>query len=530
MMRNPFKRKPKPEMYTIDDVKRAINALSTSFSPRWDNMQTVSVGGSSFAPEYMFNFNMAYIRAKALELWWTSVHVRGAIEQKTNLTVNSGLRLQSSPVADVLGISPEKAREISRMIERDFGMWRLQNECSFDDMDNFNEIESLIKHSEEMFDEFFAIFRYSSRRDRINPLSIQIINPMLVVTPPNIQSSSIVGQCIDGIQYYKNKPTGFWVQHTDEDLKVKHEFIPFFNRQGMRVGVHSFEKKIAGQKRGIPNYASMSHEFERIMESLKNEMDTMSANSKIAGSIERDKPVMDTDKLKVLLSSAQQAPTQIMSSIDGKEENIDRKARVVMDGGGFWMQQLEEGERFNEFDTKRPNVNIQEFIRRHLDVAGPAVGLASEIWLMLFGHNYSASRGTVSINWKSFDKENFNMSSDFHKPALEAFAWGQVANGRWMLPGFEEKRTRAAYLNCQWFGQPEPSLNPYQELAAAKGRIDASLSNHERESQKLTGTSFDDNIERLNAENLKLAQNNISRDGFEMNLQAMEQGNTIANN
>jgi hypothetical protein len=54
----------------------------------------------------------------------------------------------------------------------------------------------------------------------------------------------------------------------------------------------------------------------------------------------------------------------------------------------------------------------------------------------------------------------------------------------------------------------KPSLNPLQEAKAAEVNILGGLSNRELESNKITGTSFDENIDRLSYENPKLKEVN----------------------
>ncbi|MCK5640767.1 MAG: hypothetical protein KAJ19_08215, partial [Gammaproteobacteria bacterium] len=55
---------------------------------------------------------------------------------------------------------------------------------------------------------------------------------------------------------------------------------------------------------------------------------------------------------------------------------------------------------------------------------------------------------------------------------------------------------------------PKPSLNPLQEARAAEIKVGGGFSNRELESQQLTGTSAEENAERLEQENGRLKNAN----------------------
>lgn len=491
-----FRKKKKPELENVDWEAVAQN-ITKMVAPTYTNVfgnDSSNTSGDFYNPTYLLGLNTEQMQRKALEICWKSVHARGAIKQKGVLTVNSGLRLQSSPARKTLGISPERAASVSEMIEEGFGLFWQQKEVSYDGMDNGPELEALARASYDLFGEVFAIFRYSPKSDRMNPLNIQVISPLSVKNPPSAKMN-----IKEGIKYKNGKPVSAFVETFSDTGVSKFEEIPFVGpKSGKRLMVHQFTKDTPEQKRGIPMFAPIFHELERIQAALRAEMDTMSTNSSVAGVIERELPVIDPEKIKQLIAGAGSVGGAGSVSLPSKtaDDNLADKKKVDVRGGGHILQNFEPGEKLKEFDTKRPNINIPDFILKEMDVIGPSIGLSREVWLMLFGKAYAASKGSIDLTWKALDQTNFHFSSGFNQLALEAFAGGEVAAGRFILPGWSDVRTRSAYMRTKWFGQAKPSLNPYQEANAAVLRKNENLSNDELESQMLTGTSHTDNVER----------------------------------
>jgi len=443
----------------------------------------VNIDGYSFDPSYLLGLNVHALQVRAHEIWWKSIHARGAIRQLNVLTVNSGLRLQSQPNKEILDITGDKAGDISNKIESIFGVWRNQKECSFDDTMNFNELESLAKYSWDIFGEFFAILRYSKNSNRFSPLNIQIINPLSVKSPPSIGNKKIK----DGIEYVANKPVAIYVEtYTKTGIEFKRILFKGA-KSGRQVILHGFASETPGQRRGTPKLAPVFHELERIQEALKFEIESMATNASIAIAVERTKPVVDPNKLKAAFSS-------------GRTDNIDpdtlNSTVIKTKSGGHVVQNGEPGETFKSFDTVRPNIDIPEFIRKEMDWIGPAIGLSSELWLMLFGKSYSASKGSIDLTFKSSEQDISKFSASFNQPIYKAVVSIEVACGNLFLTGWSNPRMQAGYLMSRWIGITKPSLNPYQEAKASSERIANKSSNRETESQITSGTSFEVNADR----------------------------------
>lgn len=439
-------------------------------------------GGTQYSPEYLLGLNVEQLQKKALQIWWESIHARGAVNQLNILTINTGARLQSLPARGVLGISIQESQEIASQIEAYFGLYRQQKRASHDGRFNFNELEIIGRKCYDVFGEVFGIIRYTD-----NGPTVQLINPLAVKSPA---IRPVNGDVIDrGIRFRGNKPLGFYVESI-KDGTTYFEYVPFVNTAGKRVGIHCADIQTPEQVRGMPRLAPVFHELKRILQGLKYELDSMATNATVAIVIQRDKPVTDANRIKEMFGAPRSeglAPTRV--------DEIDQGKVTTASGGMVW-QNLKEGEKPTTLDTSRPNINIPNFIDKEMEWIGPAIGIPATVWKMLFSSNYMASRGELELGWKSFEVEMYRFSTSFQQYFYEAVVGHMVAKGMIILSGWSDMWRRDAWLMAAWRGTPMPRLNPLQEEKAATERIRNFTSSREAESQKATGTSFENNMER----------------------------------
>lgn len=471
------------------------NAFRTQmFRAAFTYLNFVGMNEQVYKPEYLLGLDFQSLQNKALEVLWKSGHARSALRQINVLAMNCGLRLQSMPNKDVLGISSEKANNIANKLESIFSVVRAQRACSYEGTRTFNEQEILAFWSWLIFNESFAVMRYSRNIEDVVPVTIQIINPLLVQSPSASFVQDPDAEIIDGIELKNSVPVAFWVKTKNIGANSGFERISLKGASGKVHGIHTFKAEIPGQIRGNSRLAPLFHEFQRIIESMKYEMDSMALNSRIALVVERSETVNNPDKFRQIAQSGGD-----LSAIFSPPDAVDISKRSA-DTGGIVVQSGEKGETFKTLDTSRPNVNINEFIFGLMKAIGPSIGIPYELWLALFGKAYSASKGSIDLAYKSFDQEIYEFSTGFEQPYYEAIVSAYVGNGVITLPQWNVPLFRAAYLMTKWYGTPKPSLNPYQEEKAASERVNNWRSSNEREAQLSTGTSFDVIADRRESE------------------------------
>lgn len=464
-------------------------------------------GGNQYSPEYLLGLNVDQLQRKALQIWWDSVHARGAINQLNTLTTNTGLRVQSTPARAVLGLEIGDTQAVAAQIEGYFDLVRQQKRCSHDGRHTFNELEIIGRRCWDVFGEVFCILRY----DRLG-VNMQLVNPLAVKSPP-----SISGVTVDrGIRFSNGRPVGFYVE-TIEQGHQEYKYIPFVGAGGKRQGIHCADIQTPEQVRGLSRLAPSFHEFKRILQALKLELDTMTTHATVAMVITRDKPVMDENRLGKAfgaVSTTNAAPTST--------DQIDSD-RITTNTGGMVIQDFKPGEKIDTLDTNRPNVNIPVFIDKQMEWIGPAIGLPATIWKMLLNSNYMASRGEMEMAWKSFAVEVYRFSTSFEQEFYNAVVAHMVGTGRIVLLGWSDPEAKEAWLSAVWRGTPMPRLNPLQEEKATTERIKNFTSTRESESQKSTGTSFENNMERQLYEmrHMKALKQLYDENGLEFDAEGM---------
>lgn len=462
---------------------------------RTDRMLAEMLGSTNpnttkFSAEKFMRMDVRQLQRLAADTMWSSPHAKGALQQLSVLSMGSGLRLQSLPNRLILGLESKEAHELARQFEAYFDVVRHQVECSHDGTRTYNGVELQGFWSWLLWDEVFLIHRYKTNFE-VSPLSVEVVNPARVQTPPHAQGLP-QGHTIDqGIERNaQGKHVAFWLEVCKPGTStVEWERVPYYAPGGRRIGVHTFRTFIPGQIRGTTRFIAVFHEMQRIQEALQLEVDTMNTNARLAAVWERDQAVNNPNKMQDIVDAGGDL-SAIEEGLFGGGGNPG-VAPLMSDSGGIIIQSAEPGEKLTPFDSKRPNVNVNEFITGIMTWIGPAIGIPIELWRALFGKSYSASKGSIDLGYKSFEVEVFQYSSGSERHFYEAVVAGMVARGYVSLPLWGDPLMRAAYLRAQWSGPPKPALNPFQEEKAASERVLRNRSSNEREIQQASGTSFD---------------------------------------
>ncbi len=497
-------------------IDKAISKMKINFKPTY----YMPPGGTSnylhdnaLSDSYcnIRGYDHSYLQLKAREILWDSLQAKSIINRNAILTINSGLRLESQPEASILGITEEQKIIWSENIEARWRVWSKLKEVDYTERRNFAQLEILAFYSYIIYNEFFIILRYSEDQKKSNPLSIQIVPPHQVQTPPADFLIGKTNKVIDGIEINKKGvEIAIWIYDENEpEYKNKYKRIKVKNdKTGKRYVLHGLKSIDSGAYRGYPDLAEVYHQLKKIMLAERNELDTMAANASIAGAIERDKDVVQNDKLSGIGSPGWGSTEEERADNEADTERPKKFEERKIKSGGFWLQNLEPGEKLKEFDTKRPNVNITDFIDRIMNYLAPALGLSNSVVKMLFGQNYSASKGEMELTWYGIDYFISDFVPNFNQAIYESWADGEAAKGRINVSGWNDTTIRAAWLSATWNGLPIPSLNPLQEAKASTELIKEGLTNREHEAQKRTGTTYSQNVTRLKSENEKLAEAN----------------------
>jgi capsid protein len=129
-----------------------------------------------------------------------------------------------------------------------------------------------------------------------------------------------------------------------------------------------------------------------------------------------------------------------------------------------------------------------------------ATGIPLEVVLMRFSNNYSASRGTLILFWRTVMMWRDEWATDDGNPVFEMWLSEEIAAGRIQAPGFSDPRLRAAWLHCTWRGAPIPDIDPSKTAKARREYLSMALTTGEREARDLNGSDFESNKAQIEHE------------------------------
>jgi len=492
------------------DVMQKNTAAFYTTRQKFDNKTVVRT--AHYEPLNVADYSIAQEMAKKQAS--SSPKLRAALKFAQRIVFDA--KIQAYPNRYVLGLDAEAMQEWTSRTE---SLWNLEKDLKDWDesrVDSLPQIADLAFWMYRELNEFFCIIRYYSNDDtRITGVSLQLINPYQVQSPDFTGYYSYqIYDCastvlVNSARYLSNMPDGNYIDGGIEFSAKGEELaifiapdnigepwirIPVKTESGLTQIMHGFIKSSPGQKRGIPDGAYNWHEYAKINDLERFEMDSARTNSMIAGTVTSDSnatpgglnPMNDIGWKKL---EGEEAPSGYNPpQYDVREVN----------GAGFIVQNFTPGYKYNPLDTSRPNLNIPQFIDSRLEYMFPSdSGLSVVTVKQRFDGSYNASKGAIDLSWKN-GIEYFlkNFESDFYRPAYNAWLNAKIASGYVTAPGWQKRYNKIAWSDMQVITPPKPSLNPFAEAKASELNTKNLFSNAEREAQQISGTSAIDNAER----------------------------------
>jgi len=476
---------------------------ATASRTLWDGSK---FKGSLIYPS-AWDIDNATLRARSRIAYWDSPHGRAMLTRLVDNVVGTGLSLESSPVWSLIGGggTEEERHAKARDIELRFHLWAASHEPDAADFRSLYELQAAAFLNLLRDGESISVLRYSGDPGRMNPLSIQTIDPDQVGTPlEKIHEEAATARgnrIIDGVEVDKAlREIALFVAGDDPRSVTR---VPVMGGSGRRFVVHARITDTIGQVRGTPILAPLVHELQKLTDYTVAEIEAAVINAVLAVWIE---PSAD--------APASRALGGIALKNTGGTTTAETRSAPPRDAAftkpGVIIQNLKAGEKVQSFDTKRPNVNFAAFTDAVAGMASASLGIPLEVLKESFNANYSASRASLILFWNVVEKWRDIMGSQFLNLVFEAWLAEEVKAGRIPAPGFvgASPVIRRAWLNCSWLGASKPSIDPLKEANAARARIEDGATTREREALAYNGSDFAENAARLTIENVALAAAN----------------------
>ena len=452
--------------------------------------------------------NLKTLRDRAHDLAINSPVGSAAINTEATNVIGAGLKLFPRVNHNVLGLTPEKAREWSRQVKQEFELWANSAlACDFLRRNNFAELQRIAFMSYRVDGDCFCLFR---RRvpTSFNPYSLrlQLIDAQRVSNPiagnasfgalSEVEMKSVKGnnRIVNGIEVdSEGTQVAIWISNriwnepTTLNPELKWQRVRWYGRDtGERNLLHICADVRPDQFRGVPMLAPVIEALKQISRYADAEL--TSAIIKSFFSIFFVQPLKNMDFNQIVARSK-----------DGDKDSDEPIVNVnEYKLGPATMAALPRGVDVKAVDASNAQSTFELFVSSFLKQIGAGIGIPYEVLVKNFTASYSASRAALLQAADEFRQRKEFFINDFCRPIYEQWLAEAVAVGRISAPGFfDDPIKRAAWSQSDWFGEQSHFLDPVKETQAMILRLQSGLSTYRKEISEATGQDFDEIIETL---------------------------------
>lgn len=474
----------------------------------------------SGSPNEDINWNNYTLRQRARMLYMSSPVATSAINTNRTKVVGVGLSLKSAIDRDILGLSPDAAKEWQRRTEREFRMWAGRKErCDATAMNDFNGLQQLALLSWLMSGDVFAVVK-RVKPTAINPytLRLHLVEADRISTPAKYGGAAASPGYTDGrnddtgnriydgvevnesgmVEAYHIRNTYPW-QITAEETKWE-RVIAYGERTGLPNILHIMSSERPDQYRGVSYLAQAIEPLLQLRRYTDSALMAAVIQSFFTAWI-----ITKTDPDTIPFNEVGTGDLYAVPSTNPAEGNVSRSENELEMGPGT-INVLQENEDIKFGNPTMPMTGFDAFVKMFCKLIGAAMEIPYDVLIKEYNSSYSASRAALQDAWDAFRMRRQWFVGDFCQPAYEIWLAEAVALGRIKAPGFfADPLLRAAWCGARWIGPTQSSLDPLKEAKAAILQIQYALKTHEQVTREIGGGDWGENADQLAAENVKLA-------------------------
>ena len=448
------------------------------------------------------------LRQNARAAYHETVSAHALVNRFGDTVVNTGLRLEPTPAARLLGITPEAAKDWSDEVGDRFHLWAKSKQSTRDETLTFYQMQRLGEIYTWRDNDWFFRFYYDKRRDLQSPLQVQLIDPQQIMGD-TLVSTFCPYQFKDGIARDANgKETSYAIRLQDVK-KGGWKFVEIpAELHGRRIMGHCYFADYSGQQRGYPLISHILQELQNLTDFSLSELKKAISQSQIWGWVE---PSDDADSSDVVDGMTRRMTTSTVGGAStvapSGAETVDEIPAIqpvyeasITQPGQVLINRLRAGEKIHPFNNTSPSTGFDQFFDAVIKNLASSASMPPEVLVMKFGENYSASRGALLMFWQVVQMWRAELEADFLAPVYESWLSEEIAAGRILAPGWSDPRLRAAWLDANWVGVAMPNIDPQRTAEAIRAHMEMGLTTQEREARALNGSSAQSNRARLTTE------------------------------
>lgn len=451
--------------------------------------------------------NHALLRQNVRAAVFDTPQAKALVDRFADTVADTGLRVEATPMAAILGISPEEAETWAKNVEERFDLWAGDKKQNRSQIMTFYQAQHLYQIFVHRDNDMFTRLFYSKDRKLQNALQFEFLDPNQIMGDTFTSSLFPNSTMHDGIiRDAQGRETHYRVGFHNQKGGFEQKLIPArSSKTGRIMMLHGFNPDYAGQRRGYPRLAHAIQEFQNLTDFTLAQILKAIANSNTVGYVKpsKDKPASQPfmDQTRGGVNVPTVTPATPDSTLNDTAINTVDFCNVTEatfhDPGQTFVGNLAEGEDLKTFGDKTPAENYDSFVNTFTAHLSASVGMPIEVLMMKFNANYSASRASLILFWRIAQIWRDEMAADLLNPIYEMWLAEEIAGGRIQAPGWSDPRLRAAWLSNNWIGPPMPNIDPMRTANADKVYVELGAQTLNRVARNLNGSSGESNREKL---------------------------------
>lgn len=426
------------------------------------------------ASKYVTLHNHTALRQASREMMHDSVDMRALVTSVVDTVVDSGMRLKPTPIAEIIGITPEEAETWAEDISQKFHLWASSKQSHRSRINTYYQNQRFFQLQKQRDGEVFIRLYYGREKDTFSPLQIDFIDPNqirgfgLTSTWYNPQTDDGIvrdgaGREIGYKIYNFNTITGEYSETT----------IPAVGEKSGRIFMmHSYNPEYPGQGRGYPPLTHALQEFEQLTDFKIATVQKAIQQASIVMAVMNDKKDPSNPMIGRV---AGPMPTYGQPPQDSTQDSGDETQPVInytampeatFTQPGVGVFNLTEGDRLEYLKDTSPSPQFDVFVNSFFGSIVASTGYSIETVLKRFNSNYSASRATLILCWRVANIERSEQNADFDNPIYEMWLSEEIAAGRVQAKGWSDPFIKSAWLCSEWAGSVMPNIDPQKSASA----------------------------------------------------------------
>jgi lambda family phage portal protein len=444
--------------------------------------------------------NHTEMRQNARSAYHDSIHARALVDRMADTVVDVGLKVEPNPNTEILGISPEAARDWSDQVGDRFHIWAKSKTITRDETQTFYQLQRLVEITQQRDNDYFVRFFYTNgRQDLINPLQLQMIdanqiNGFAFTSTYGFQYHDVL---TDGIRRNAaGKEIGYRVYVKNPKGIYEEKEIPAYGpKSKKRIMLHGFSPEYPGQGRGFSRIGHALQEFENLTDFTSAQIKKAILQSSINMYVKPGKEDPASNPFEdIAMHVAGPPPSETGDgSIDIDTSNflqyVPLPEATITQPGSVGVFNLEKAEDLRPFENTAPSEKFESFVNSFMAYLAASVSMPVEVLKMQFGENYSASRASLILFWRVAEIWRQDLISDFLDPVYESWLSGEIAAGRIVAPGWADPLLRRAWTSNHWYGAPMPNIDPMRTMEADRGYVEMGATDLDRLARDHNGSS-----------------------------------------